>query len=127
MWLVPLYTDYTGPTGLIGTGEDLARFGQAFLGGGELDGSRILRPETVNAMLEDGYGGNTGPDKDRMGLGWHWWNDAQTPFKGHGGDGPGFGAQLAIFPAEGMVIAVLANDTLIDRIGLTNQIASIFR
>src|SRR5581483_8775377 len=45
MWLRPLYTDYTGPTGLLGTGRDLARFGQAFLNGGELDGKRILRPE----------------------------------------------------------------------------------
>jgi D-alanyl-D-alanine carboxypeptidase len=127
MWLAPLYTDYTGPTGLVGTGGDLARFGQAFLAGGELDGHRILKAETVETMLVDGYGGNTGPDKDRMGLGWHWWNDAPIPFKGHGGDGPGFGAQLAIFPAENMVVVILANDTLIDRIGLTKLIAATFR
>lgn len=127
MWLAPLYTDYTGPTGLIGTGADLARFGEAFLEGGALDSNRILKPETVAAMLDDGYGGNTGPDKDRMGLGWHWWNDAPIPFKGHGGDGPGFGAQLAIFPDQKMVVVVLANDTLIDRIGLTRAIAGVFR
>ena len=29
MWLKPLYTDYMAPTGLIGTGADLARFGEA--------------------------------------------------------------------------------------------------
>ena len=127
MWLEPLYTDYTGPTGLIGTAGDLARFGQACLAGGELDGHRILNAETVATMLDDGYGGNTGPDKERMGLGWHWWNDAPIPFKGHGGEGPGFGAQLAIFPAQQMVIVVLANDTLIDRIGLTNRVAATFR
>ena len=126
MWLVPLYTDYTPPTGLIGTGEDLARFGQVFLSGGEWNGRRILRPETVSKMLNDGYGGNSGPDRDRMGLGWHWWNDAPMPFKGHGGDGPGFGAQLAIFPELGMVVVVLANDMLIDRVGLTGTIAETF-
>ncbi len=127
MWLAPLYTDHTGPTGLLGTGVDLARFGQAFLAGGELDGRRILRVDTVKMMLDDGYGANTGPDKDRMGLGWHWWNEAPIPFKGHGGDGPGFGAQLAIFAAQKMVVVVLANDTLIDRIGLTNLIAATFQ
>ncbi len=127
MWLSPLYTDYTGPTGLVGTGLDLARFGQTFLAGGELDGQRILRTEAVKTMLDDGYGANTGPDKDRMGLGWHWWNDAPIPFKGHGGDGPGFGAQLAIFPAQKMVVVILANDTLIDRVGLTNLVAATFQ
>jgi CubicO group peptidase (beta-lactamase class C family) len=126
MWLAPLYTDYTGPTGLIGTAADLARFGEAYLAGGGLDGVRILKPETVAAMLNDGYGGNAGPDKDRMGLGWHWWHDAPIPFKGHGGEGPGFGAQLALFPDRQMVVVVLANDTLIDRVGLANLVAGVF-
>ena len=62
MWLAPVYADYTGPTGLIGTGGDLARFGAAFLAGGELDGKRILKAETVAMMLNEGYGGNDGPD-----------------------------------------------------------------
>jgi CubicO group peptidase (beta-lactamase class C family) len=127
MWLSPLYTDYTGPTGLIGTSEDLARFGQAFLDRGKGANGQILKSETVTRMLNDDYGGHSGPDNDRMGLGWHWWDDAPLPFKGHGGDGPGFGAQLAIFPDRQMVIVVLANDTLIDRVGLTRLVAQVFR
>ncbi len=126
MWLSPLHTDYTGPTGLIGSGEDLARFGQVFAGGGAA-GNPILKPATVAYMLNEGYGGNTGPDGDRMGIGWHWWEQAPVPFKGHGGSGPGFGAQLAIFPDQEMVVVVLANDTLIDRVALTNLIAGVFR
>jgi D-alanyl-D-alanine carboxypeptidase len=127
MWLNPIYTDYTGPTGLIGTGEDLARFGQAFLDRGQGRSSPILKAQTFATMLDDGYGGNDGPDNDRMGLGWHWWNTAPVQFKGHGGDGPGFGAQLAIFPDREMIVVVLANDTLVDRVNLTNLIAGVFK
>ena len=127
MWLAPVYTDYTAPTGLIGTAMDLARFGQAFLAGGQLDGRRILRPATVREMLDEGYGANTGTDRERMGLGWHWWDEAAMPFKGHGGEGPGFGAQLAVFPAQNMVVVILGNDTLIDRVGLTQLVAATFR
>jgi CubicO group peptidase (beta-lactamase class C family) len=61
-----------------------------------------------------------------MGLGWHWWDEAPIPFKGHGGDGPGFSAQLAIFPEKNMAIVVLANDTLTDRVGLTRLVAGVF-
>jgi D-alanyl-D-alanine carboxypeptidase len=127
MWLKPLYTDYLAPTGLIGTPGDLARFGAAFLGGGALDGERILGAETARAMLDEGYGGNSGPDGDRMGLGWHWFDKEPLPFKGHGGDGPGFRAQLALFPDQRMVVVVIATDTLADRIGLTNLVAQVFR
>ena len=127
MWLNPLYTDYTGPTGLLGTGEDLARFGQAFLDGCDGKDGKILQATTCATMLDDGYGGSDGSDKDRMGLGWHWWDTAPIPFKGHGGDGPGFGAQLAIFQTQKMVVVILANDTLIDRVGLTNLVGATFQ
>ncbi len=74
-------------------------------------------------MLDEGYGDNNGPDKDRMGLGWHWWNDAPIPFKGHGGEGPGFSAQLAVFQDQKMVVVILTNDTLTDRLALTKLVA----
>jgi CubicO group peptidase (beta-lactamase class C family) len=127
MWLVPLYTDYTGPTGLIGTATDLARFGQAFLAGGALGDCQLLRMEAAHEMLDEGYGASAGPGGDRMGLGWHWWCDAPMPFKGHGGEGPGFAAQLALFQKQQMVIVILANDTLIDRVALTNLVAAAFK
>jgi CubicO group peptidase (beta-lactamase class C family) len=127
MWLVPLYTDYTGPTGLIGTATDLARFGQVFLAGGSLGGCQLLRMEAAHEMLNEGYGASAGPGGDRMGLGWHWWCDAPIPFKGHGGEGPGFAAQLALFQEQQMVIVILANDTLIDRVALTNLVAAAFQ
>ena len=37
----------SGHAGLFGTGHDLARFARMYLNGGELDGARVFRPETV--------------------------------------------------------------------------------
>lgn len=42
-----------GSFGLLGTAEDYWRFGQAMLNGGELDGARILSPQTVRYMVRD--------------------------------------------------------------------------
>jgi serine-type D-Ala-D-Ala carboxypeptidase len=36
-----------GHAGLFSTAEDLARFARMYLNGGELDGVRVLRPETI--------------------------------------------------------------------------------
>jgi CubicO group peptidase (beta-lactamase class C family) len=48
---------YSGGAGLVSTAPDYARFLQMFLNRGELDGIRILRPETVDAMTHDQVGG----------------------------------------------------------------------
>lgn len=124
MWMAPLHTDYIAPTALIGTAGDLGRFARMFLRGGELDGVRVLSAESIRLLLEDDYGEPSGPDAERLGLGWHWWTVAARPFKGHGGEGPGFAAQLALFPECGRAAVVLANDTLIDRVGLAQLIAA---
>lgn len=41
---------YAGGFGLVSTPEDVLRFGQMLLNGGELDGTRILAPSTVTLM-----------------------------------------------------------------------------
>ncbi|MCZ6795644.1 MAG: serine hydrolase [Planctomycetota bacterium] len=43
----------SGGGGLVSTARDYLRFCQMLLGGGELDGRRILRPETVSAMTSN--------------------------------------------------------------------------
>ena len=40
-----------GNAGLFSTGADLARFAQMLLGGGEVGGVRVLKPETVRRMI----------------------------------------------------------------------------
>ena len=43
----------TGHAGLFTTAADLARYARMLLNGGELDGVRVLKPETVKAMTAD--------------------------------------------------------------------------
>jgi CubicO group peptidase (beta-lactamase class C family) len=47
----------SGGAGLVSTAGDYARFLQMLLNRGELDGARVLRPETVDAMTRDQVGG----------------------------------------------------------------------
>lgn len=47
---------YSGGAALVSTLGDYARFLQMMLNGGELDGARILKPETVDAMTKDQLG-----------------------------------------------------------------------
>ncbi len=54
-----------GHAGLFTTAADLARFARMLLGGGQLDGMRILKPETVALMTRVHNNGSA-----RRGLGW---------------------------------------------------------
>ena len=62
-----------GHAGMFTTARDLARFCRMLVAGGELDGVRILKPETVRLMTHAQVDGN-----DRRGLGW----DIDTRFSG---------------------------------------------
>jgi CubicO group peptidase (beta-lactamase class C family) len=53
---VPEVAFFSGGGGLVSTARDYARFLQAFLRGGELDGQRILEPETVDLMAQNHTG-----------------------------------------------------------------------
>jgi CubicO group peptidase (beta-lactamase class C family) len=48
---------FSGGAGLVSTASDYARFLQMLLNRGEIDGTRLLRPETVDAMTRDQTGG----------------------------------------------------------------------
>src|SRR5688572_10104616 len=62
-----------GHAGMFTTAADLARFCRMLLNGGELDGKRILKPETIADMTRPHIDGS-----DRRGLGW----DIDTRFSG---------------------------------------------
>ena len=67
-----------GHAGLFSTASDLGRFGSMMLGGGELDGVRIFRTETVAAMTSV----QSPPGLPRRGFGW----DIDSPYAGPRGD-----------------------------------------
>jgi uncharacterized protein YbbC (DUF1343 family)/CubicO group peptidase (beta-lactamase class C family) len=67
-----------GHAGLFGTTADLARFSRMLLNGGELEGVRILKPETVRLMTSV----QTGEGIPRRGLGW----DIDSPYAGPRGN-----------------------------------------
>jgi CubicO group peptidase (beta-lactamase class C family) len=63
---------YSGGAGLVSTLGDYARFLQMLLNRGELDGARVLRPETVDRMTSNRIGALAIPDwghGDRFGYG----------------------------------------------------------
>ncbi|MEJ8566465.1 serine hydrolase domain-containing protein [Elongatibacter sediminis] len=83
---------------------DLARFGQAILNGGELDGRRILRPESVEAMLTRQFA-----QDDRlngMGLGFYENERNGIRLLGHDGDTAWFHSELILDPAHSLVVFV---------------------
>jgi len=53
MWYKRFLLDFPGVGGVIGSAGDVARFVMAFLNGGELDGARILSPESVTMMTDE--------------------------------------------------------------------------
>jgi CubicO group peptidase (beta-lactamase class C family) len=57
---------FSGGGGLVSTAADYLRFSQMLLNGGELDGVRILGPETVELMIRD----HLADISDRNDIGW---------------------------------------------------------
>ncbi len=128
LWFNRFYPDSDPPTGLIGSAEDLARFMMAYLNMGELDGARILSPQSVASMTDEGHveivaTGQT--EAPVQGMGWGIYPDGETVYLEHSGGGPGFGSALRLYPNRKLGIAVLANDTTYDRDVILNLVASL--
>jgi CubicO group peptidase (beta-lactamase class C family) len=104
------------PSGLVvSTAHDLGRYLQALLGGGELDGERILSAAGVEAMFTPAADATVGPwakaPDATYGLGWF---VGSAPFGTtsvvfHPGASPDFGAMAAVVPSAGTALAVVVN------------------
>ena len=107
---------------------DLARFMLAYLGGGELDGARVMAAETVDMMTYDSHvvtvdTGQT--DRPFSGLGWGVYPEGGRLYLDHGGGGPGFGTDLRIYPEESLGLVIIANDTTYDPETILDLFASL--
>lgn len=117
MWFNRFYADSDPPTGLIGPATDLARFVIAYLNDGELEGKRILSPDTVSMMTHESHivSVDTGQtDAPIQGLGWEIIQEEKRLCLQHGGGGPGFGSTMRLYPEESLGLMVIANDTTYD-------------
>jgi CubicO group peptidase (beta-lactamase class C family) len=114
IWFNRFYADSDPPTGMIAPATDLARFMLAYLNGGELEGVRILSPETIAMMTYDSHVVNVYNGQNHrplQGLGWGIWQVGERMYIDHGGGGAAFGASLRIYPEESLGLVVVANDT----------------
>ncbi len=88
-------------------GADMARFMLAYLGQGELDGQRILKPETVKLMHTQITRGM--PDLSGIGLGFYQQDINGHRAVGHGGDTILFHSDMILMPDDGIGLYVSVN------------------
>jgi CubicO group peptidase (beta-lactamase class C family) len=106
--LNPFYVDGPAYGGLVGNVLDAARFLRMHLGDGELDGHRILEPETARRMRNIDHPGRP----FHHGAGWF-----RRPTRGpgdwveHFGAGAGFWNVMRLYSERGIGIVVMANTT----------------
>ncbi|WP_460771601.1 serine hydrolase domain-containing protein [Nocardiopsis nanhaiensis] len=93
------------------TGADMDRFMLALLNGGELDGERVLSPESVDMMLDRQF--EYHPDGTAMGYGTYEWRTGPPRGVGHGGDLEGLHLGYLLLPEldTGVFVAVNGDDT----------------
>jgi CubicO group peptidase (beta-lactamase class C family) len=102
---VPVDFRHETPSGsLITTGADMARFLAAQLRGGELDGARILAPESVAAMHARAFGHH--PRQAGVGLGFLERRVGGLRAVGHDGDIIGWSARCLLVPERGLGLFV---------------------
>jgi len=96
-----------GAGGFSSTGPDMGRLGQALLNGGELDGVRILKPETIAAMWTPQFRVSNEMPAACMGFYQSWRNNLR--WIGHGGDLTAFHSFFAVEPTQKLVLFVSYN------------------
>ncbi|TVR28233.1 MAG: class A beta-lactamase-related serine hydrolase, partial [Nitriliruptor sp.] len=101
----PMYVNSLPTGGLWTTGEDIAAFMLAHLGGGEHDGARILQPDTVAEMHRTQFT----PHPELAGIGYGFFEHLAGERRGiqHGGSWVGASAHLYLLPEAdlGMFVA----------------------
>jgi len=93
--------------GVSSSGSDMSRYALALLNGGELDGKRILEPETLAAMWTPQFRANEAMPPICMGFYETWRNGLH--FIGHDGDLLAFHSRFLLEPKHKLAIFVSFN------------------
>jgi CubicO group peptidase (beta-lactamase class C family) len=93
--------------GVSSTAADMGRFGQALLNGGELDGHRILKPETVAAMWTPQFRASDQLPPIGMGFYQVWRNNLR--WIGHEGDLVAFHSLFMLEPSQKLLLFISYN------------------
>ena len=93
--------------GISSTAHDMGRFATALLNGGELDGHRILKPETLAAMWTRQFAASDALPAMCMGFYQTWRNGLH--FIGHDGDLIAFHSMFLLEPNEKLAIFISYN------------------
>jgi Beta-lactamase len=93
--------------GVSSTASDMGRFAQALLNGGELDGHRILKPDTLQAMWMKQFGTSDALPAMCMGFYQTWRNGLH--FIGHDGDLIAFHSMFLLEPKERLALFISYN------------------
>jgi CubicO group peptidase (beta-lactamase class C family) len=96
-----------GAGGLSSTAADMGRFGQALLNGGELNGKRILKSETLAQMWTPQFQANPQLSPQCMGFYQTWRNNLR--WIGHEGDLIAFHSLFFVEPKEKLLLFVSYN------------------
>ena len=96
-----------GAGGLSSTAADMGRFGQALLNGGELDGNRILKTETLELMWTPQFRASDQLPPLCMGFYQNWRNSLR--WIGHEGDLIAFHSLFFVEPQQKIVLFVSYN------------------
>jgi CubicO group peptidase (beta-lactamase class C family) len=104
---------FAGGAGMVSTARDYARLMQMMLNGGELDGARILSPQTVALMTTNQTGTLFGSNGQSFGLGFsivERLGADNTLFSvGSYGWGGAYGSQYRVDPAQRVVLVFMLN------------------
>jgi CubicO group peptidase (beta-lactamase class C family) len=112
-----LYSFPTLPDGLARTSvNDLCRFVAAYQLGGALDGKRVLRPETVRAILTAQPIAHK-PKGFEQGLAWF---SGESTW-GHSGGDPGIVSEIAM-RADGLGVVLLANSSSEEALAIAHRL-----
>ena len=95
------------PAGVSSAAGDMEKFGLALLNGGELDGHRILKTETRDAMWTKQFGTSDSLPPQCMGFYQTWRNNLR--FIGHDGDLVAFHSMFLMEPTQKLVVFVSYN------------------